>query len=128
MVGIALVRRGMEDAPRLDHFWNIVTGAGFAAVSLRTELVLLLLPLDQLLHAPQALGQRFRTGRTARNIDVDWDDLVPPFDHRVAELEEPAAVCAGAHRDDVLRLRHALGEQLTGTLYLARTREHHKHE
>src|SRR5216684_1813327 len=102
----------MEDAPRLDDLWNIVAGAGFAAVSLRTELVLLLLPLDQLLHPQKALGQRLRAGRTARNIDVDWNDLVDPFDHRVAELEKPAAVCAGAHRDHVLRLGHLLVEQL----------------
>src|SRR5260370_34760844 len=118
----------MEDAPRLDDFWNIVTGAGFAAVSLRTELVLLLLPLDQLLHAQKALGQRFRTWRTARNIDVDWNDLVHPFDHRVAQLEKSAAVCAGAHRDNVLRLGHLLVEQLAAKRHLVSQRTRHDHQ
>src|ERR1700738_4923225 len=118
----------MEDAPRLDDFWNIVTSAGFAAVSLRTELVLLLLPLDQLLHAQKALGQRFWTGRTARNIDVDWNDLVHPFDHRVAELEQPAAVCAGAHRDHVLRRGHLLEEQLAPNPLFVGQRPRHDHQ
>src|SRR4051794_27833881 len=66
---------------------------------------------DLVLHAEQPFGERLGTRRAARNVDVDRDDLVDALAHRIGELEEPAAVRAASHADDVLRLRHLLVEE-----------------
>src|SRR5215813_8893675 len=122
--------RDQDSAARacLHRLGNIVPRARLAAVSLGAELVLLLLPLDQLLDAQETLGERFGTRRAAGNVDVHRDNLVHPLDDRIAQLKEPFAVGAGAHRDDVLRLRHLLVEKLAADRHLVGQRAGDDHQ
>jgi hypothetical protein len=59
------------------------------------------------------LEERLRAGRAARHVDVDRDHLVDPLEDVVAVAPVgPAVVGARAQREDVLGLRHLLGEPL----------------
>src|SRR3954463_12376674 len=64
------------------------------------------LVLDPLLQEHDAPEQGFRARRAAGHVDVDGDDLIDTFGDRVAVPVGAAAVGTGAHRDDVLRIRH----------------------
>src|SRR5207248_4156219 len=64
--------------------------------------------LDALLEEDDALEQRLGAGRAPGDVDVDGDDLVDAFGHRVRVPVGAAAVGARPHRDDVLRVRHLL--------------------
>src|SRR4051812_177035 len=86
------------------------------------------LPDDLVLHAEEAFGERFRARRATRDVDVDGHDLVDALAHRIGELEEPAAVGAAAHADDVLRLGHLLVEELAALGHLVGERTGDDHE
>src|SRR5437016_519620 len=74
--------------------------------------------LDLLLQLDETLGEGFRARRTAGNVDVDRDHLVDAVADRVGELEEPTAVGAAPHRDDVLRIGHLVVEHLRAERHL----------
>src|SRR5579859_2191013 len=67
---------------------------------------------DLLLDLEKPLEQSLGPWRAAGDVDVDGDDLVDPFAHRVRVLKEAAAVRAASHRDDVPRLAHLVEEAL----------------
>src|SRR5947209_19557162 len=83
---------------------------------------------DLVLHAEQALGERFGPGRAARDVDVHGDQLVHALADRIRVLEEAAAGGAGAHRDHVLGLRHLLEEQPAALRHLVGQRPGHDHQ
>src|SRR4051812_27838028 len=83
---------------------------------------------DLVLHPEKPFGERLGPRRATRHVDVDGDDLVDAFAHRVGELEEPAAVRAASHADDVLRLGHLLVEELAPLRHLVGERPCHDHE
>src|SRR5258705_3164699 len=61
---------------------------------------------DLLLQQQHAVEQRLRGRRAARHVDVDLDDAVAAAPERVRTMIVAAAIGAGAHRNDVARLRH----------------------
>ena len=64
-----------------------------------------------LLDLEQAFGERLGARRATGDIDIDGDDLVDALDHRVAQLEQTAAVGARAHRQHILGIGHLVVEQ-----------------
>src|SRR5437764_1251748 len=70
------------------------------------------LPLDRsgaadlLLQQQYAVKQRLGGRRTARHVDIDRHDAVATAHHRIGIVVVAAPVGAGAHGDDVARLRH----------------------
>ncbi len=61
---------------------------------------------DLLLQQHDAVQQRFGRRGTARHVDVDGHDAVAAAHHRIGVVVVAAAIGAGAHRNDVARLRH----------------------
>src|ERR671919_2689656 len=86
------------------------------------------LPHYLVLDPEKPLCQGFRPRGTARNIHVYRNDLVHPFTDRIGELKKPSAVGAAAHRDDILRIRHLIVEQLGPLGHLISQRSGHDHQ
>src|SRR6188472_3231176 len=63
-------------------------------------------PADLLLQLHHAIDQGFRRRRAARDIDVDRNDAVAAANHGVGIMIVAPAIGAGAHGDDIARLRH----------------------
>ena len=61
---------------------------------------------DLLLQQKHAVEQRLGRRRAAGHVDVDRHDAVAAAHHRIGIVVVAAAIGAGAHRDDVARLRH----------------------
>src|SRR2546425_13323776 len=70
------------------------------------ELLLTNLPLQR----HEGMNQRFGTRGAAGDVHIHRDVAVDAFEHVVALLEGAAADGAGAHRDNVFRLRHLVVE------------------
>ena len=64
---------------------------------------------DFFLQHHQPLQHRFGPGRTARNVDIDRQDLIYALDDAV-NIIHPAAVGAGTHGNDPLGFRHLFVE------------------
>src|SRR5438477_3214062 len=73
---------------------------------------------DLFLDLEKPLEKSLGSRRTAGHVDIDGDDLVDPFAHRIGVLKETAAVRAAAHRDDVARLGHLVVEALHAQSHL----------
>src|SRR3954466_592959 len=61
---------------------------------------------DLLLQLQDAVDQRFGRRWTTRHIDVDRNDAIAAANDRVGIVVVTAAIGAGTHGDDPLRLRH----------------------
>src|SRR5439155_3085713 len=83
---------------------------------------------DLVLHAQQTFGERLGARRAAGHVDVDRDDLVDALAHRIGQLEQPAAVRAASHADDVFRLGHLFVEELAALGHLEGERAGVDHE
>mmetsp|Transcript_10891 Transcript_10891/g.36089 ORF Transcript_10891/g.36089 Transcript_10891/m.36089 type:complete len:250 (+) Transcript_10891:102-851(+) len=85
------------------------------------------LTIDLLLQLQKPVNQGFGRRRAARHVDVHWDDAVAAPYHGVRVMVVAAAVGAGAHRQDVTRLRHLVVDlpQCRGHLVGERPRNDH---
>src|ERR1051326_6308853 len=61
---------------------------------------------DLPLQKHDAVDQGFRRRRTTGDVDVHWDDTVAAAHDGVGVVVVAAAIGAGAHGDDIARLRH----------------------
>ena len=83
--------------------------------------------LDLLFQLEDRVHQAVRRRRAARHPDVDRDDLVDAL-HDVVGAIEAARGRAGAHGDDVLRLRHLVVDLLEHRRDLVDDRAGHDHQ
>src|ERR1051325_8950885 len=88
--GRELLQRSLGDG--VIHVYRLsLDGAGAADLLLQHQAAV-----------QQGLGSRW----AAWDVDVDWHHAITAAHHRVRVMIVAAAICAGAHRDDVPWLRH----------------------
>src|SRR5262245_50859369 len=82
---------------------------------------------DFFLQQQHAVEQCLGRGWTAGNVDIDRHDAIAAAHDRIGIVVITAAVGAGAHRDDVARLRHLVVDLAQRGRHLVGQRPGHNH-
>src|SRR6185437_2157087 len=82
---------------------------------------------DLLLQLQNPVNQRFGGRRATRHVHIHRHDAVAAAHHRIRIVVIAAAIRAGAHRNDPLRIRHLVVHLAQGRRHLVDQRAGHDH-